>query len=135
MDVYQYLAQSDPLAAKAICNKFGYRTINIKDKSDLATALRTVVKEVGEPAVKEIMENHPDKEAILDMCSKTTEHFKSADGTSESVKSGCGGCKGCSQSKEKDHYMNATGAGLAGQTNTFIIAAALLLAVAIISKN
>lgn len=129
MDVYHYLAHNNPYAAKAICNKFGYRTTNINSKADLGDALKQVVSAEGEPALREVVSNHPDKELIIEMYAPQHEVYKAADGTSEVGKP----CVGCAKTTEKEHYLNAIGSK--SETNTFLMAAALILAVAIISKN
>lgn len=131
MDVYHYLAHNNPYAAKAICNKFGYRTTNINSKSDLGDALKQVVSAEGEPALREVVSNHPDKELIIEMYAPQHEVYKAADGSTETGKP----CNGCAKATEKEHYLTAAGFKTSSETNTFLMAAALILAVAIISKN
>lgn len=136
MNVYQYLSEKNPYVAKSICHNFGYKIANVRDAKDLGACLEQVVSQEGETALKQVMENHPDKEIIIELFGKT----ESSDNTKKSS-CGCGGnCKcggncGC----KKDSYYNFDGKSESrvstSQTNTFIIASALLLAVAIISKN
>lgn len=131
MDVYHYLAHHNPYAAKAICNKFGYRTTNINSKSDLGDALKQVVSAEGEAALREVVTNHPDRELIVEMyIPQSSEVYKSADGTMDIAKP-CG----CPKTDNKDHYLAASGFKSSSESNTFLMAAALILAVAIISKN
>jgi len=138
MNLYSYIAFNNPHAAKAICHKFGYRVANIKSKDDLAECLRSLVSQEGEPALKEILENHPDKEIILEVYGNNKpDHFLGVDGTgSKNHSSSCSCGKNC-HSKSNENYMNADASQnrLATQTNVIIFAAALFLAVAIISKK
>lgn len=63
MNVYLYIAESNPDAAYQICQKYGYfdlRTIN-----DLSDCLRLIVAQNGEGAFNEIMQLHPDREVII----------------------------------------------------------------------
>ena len=66
MDVYKYVAESNPIMAQSIIESFGYEHANTPDMG-----LSQVVSKVGEPALKKVMENHPDKEIILEMFSDT----------------------------------------------------------------
>lgn len=138
MNLYSYIAFNNPHAAKAICHKFGYRVANVKSKEDLAECLRSLVSQEGEPALKAILENHPDKEIILEVYgSPKIDQFLGADGTgSKNTSTSCTCSKNC-ECKSKENYMNADGSQtrLATQTNVIILAAALFLAVAIISKK
>jgi hypothetical protein len=138
MNLYSYIAFNNPHAAKAICHKFGYRVANVKSKDDLAECLRSLVATEGEPALKALLENHPDKDIILEVYgSPKIDQFLGADGMdSRNLGSSCGCGKNC-QCKSRDNYMNADASQtrLATQTNVIILAAALFLAVAIISKK
>ncbi len=136
MNLYSYVANTNPQAAKGICQKFGYRVANVKSKDDLAECLRSLVAQEGETALKEVLENHPDKEIILEVFGQTkTDQFLGVDGTGDkSTSNTCTKNCGCGN---RDNYMNADASQsrLASQTNVIIIAAAFFLAVAIISKN
>jgi len=138
MNLYSYLASANPHAAKAICHKFGYRVANVKSKDDLAECLRSLVAEEGEPALKEVLENHPDKEIILEaFASNRVDQFLGVDGTgSRNTSTSCSCSKNC-DCKTRENYMNADASQtrLASQTNVIIVAAALFLAVAIISTK
>jgi hypothetical protein len=125
MDLYTYVAGSNPYQAKAIIHKYGYSTTNVKSPEDLGICLKKVVSYEGENAFFDVLESHPDKGVLVERYSKK-----------EDVKSlGCG-CSG-----HKEQYMNASGdaenkqTSIVGQTSVFILAAALLLAAAIIVKN
>ena len=127
MDLYTYVAGSNPYQAKAIIHKYGYSTTNVKSPEDLGICLKKVVSYEGENAFFDVLESHPDKGVLVERYSKKEEY-----------KNYSGDC-GCSKSKE--NYTNASGnaenkqISIVGQTNVFILAAALLLAAAIIVKN
>jgi hypothetical protein len=139
MNLYKYVAHANPHGAKAICHKFGYRVANVKTKDDLAECLRELVATEGEPALKEVIENHPDKEIILELLdNKRGDQFFNADGTGSMKHSNCT-CKSCSCKNGDDNskYLNADASQtrLATQTNVIIVAAALFLAVAVLVKK
>lgn len=129
MNVYEYVASSNPNKAMNIVNSFGYEITN---RSDLGRSLRELVANVGEPALVKVLENHPDKDVILEVFSKT-----------EKKESGCGCGGNCG--KAKNAYYNASGEEiteqktnntmLAHQTNAILIVASLFIATALIIKT
>lgn len=128
MSVYQYVADSDPQGAEMIINSFGYE---VTDRNNLGKSLSELVSQVGEPALKKVMEYHPDKDIILEL---NVDNKKS--------ECGCGNCKRASQHHE--HYMNASGNEtpketkpdtLAHQTNVILVVATLFIVTALIYKN
>lgn len=131
MNVYDYVASSNPNKAMNIVNSFGYEVTN---RSDLGRSLRELVANVGEPALVKVLENHPDKDVILEVFSEKEENKS---------KCGCGGK--CGESKQA--YYNASGdteslseqknnnSLLAHQTNAILIVASLFIATALIIKT
>ena len=125
MDVYKYVAESNPIVAQSIIESFGYEHSNTPDMG-----LSQVVAKVGEPALKKVMENHPDKEIILEMFSQT-----------KTSTCGCG-CGNKKQegflnaegnfSKEKD---NSSSNMIAQQTNAMILVSALFIFTALMIKK
>ena len=119
MDVYGYIAQNNPFLARSIIESFGYKVTS----RDMSNNLRELVKAEGEPALIRIMENHPDKDYILELFSEKPTPIKQSNNDNMAYL----------------QYMNASGNSEATkyglQTNTFLLASALILAVAIISKN
>ena len=99
MNVYNYVANSNPYVAKEICNNFGYKIV---DKNNMGENLKKLVVNEGEPALKMILDNHPDKDIILELysdlntpkldcasCTKNNapvEKFLNADGLIEPTK-------------------------------------------------
>ncbi len=142
MNLYTYVANCNPHAAKAICHKFGYRVANARSKDDLAECLRSLVAEEGEPALNEVLDNHPDKDVILErFATQRGDQFMGIDGTvaNKQQSGGCGcGCSGkCRCKVQGENYMNADASQtrIAAQTNVIIVAAAFFLAVAVLSKK
>jgi len=128
MSVYQYVADNDPKGAEMIINSFGYE---VTDKRNLGQSLSELVAQVGEPALKKVMEYHPDRDIILEL-------------SSEDKKSDCG-CDSCKRAKHSHElYMNASGSEtpketkpdtLAHQTNVILVVATLFIVTALIYKN
>ena len=125
MDVYKYVAESNPIMTQSIIESFGYEHANTPEMG-----LSQVVAKVGEPALKKVMENHPDKEIILEMFSQT-----------KTSTCGCG-CGNKKQegflnaegnfSKEKD---NSSSNMIAQQTNAMILVSALFIFTALMIKK
>ena len=128
MDVYSYVASANPAQASNIINSFCYQVTN---KSDMGANLRTLVANEGEPALRAVLAAHPDKDILLEINEPTK-------GSKSKLHCDCKSCR-----KMRENYLNASGreenqseaARSASQTNTFLLAAAMILAVAIISKK
>lgn len=129
MTIYDYIANSNPSASSRIINSFGY---SVSDPNDMSSNLRYLVTQEGEPALKAILDAHPDKDVILEAFSAPEVEPKMS----------CN-CKGRNCSCGRGDFANASGSenGItqasmsAHQTNVFLFAAALILAVAIITKK
>ena len=67
MNVYQYIANNNPDAAYEVCKGYGYHDINTLD--DLSQSLEICVANNGQEAFKNIMELHPDKDALVELFS------------------------------------------------------------------
>jgi len=131
VNIYTYVAASNPYFAKALAHKYGYEFD--KDQK-LDSVLQQLVSYEGEPALMEIVDNHPDKELFLDYFKK-----KYADEL--------GGEKSKNTStNEMAAYMNFTGQLAAAQqvadnkrltseTSLMVLAGAILIAFAIITKK
>ena len=128
MSVYQYVADNDPKGAEMIINSFGYE---VTDRRNLGQSLSELVAQVGEPALKKVMEYHPDRDIILEL-------------SSEDKKSDCN-CGSCKRAREyQDQYLNVSGSEtpketkpdtLAHQTNVILVVATLFIVTALIYKN
>jgi hypothetical protein len=124
MDVYKYVAESNPVMARGIIESFGYEHANTPDMG-----LSQLVAKVGEPALKKVMDNHPDKDVILELFSvdcncksninNNREMFLNANGGGEVV-------------KEKE---NTSSSMIAQQTNAMILVSALFIFTALIIKK
>lgn len=127
MSVYQYVADNDPKGAEMIINSFGYE---VTDRRNLGQSLSELVSQVGEPALRKVMEYHPDRDIILEL-------------NSEDKKSDCT-CGACMRIRQHDQFLNITGSEkpketkpdtLAHQTNVILVVATLFIVTALIYKN
>jgi hypothetical protein len=131
MDIYTYVASSNPYQAKAILHKYGYSIKNAQTSVDIGKCLKDLVLYEGEDALYDILDNHPDKGIIL-------ERYQVKDNKGECKVGSCS-CAKCI-SKEIQ-YMNFSGkdeekSGRSiREVSIFILASALLLASAIIVKK
>ena len=147
MNVYEYVADSNPRIAEQIMNSFNYDIINSPDMG-----LSQLVDKVGEPALIKVMENHPEKEIILELFSKKEDDK----GYNNSGTCGCDSCRNKNRhGNDNEHlnYLNVTGNQkvaqtpntpandstqthlLANQTNVILVVSALFIATALILKN
>lgn len=123
MNLYQRVATANPKGAKAVINQFGYeiRTNN------LPQALKMLVSNEGEPALRAIVDIHPDKELILECCGNDTSSIKKDDSVAKN--------------NNQDMYFNAVGQQMTEAqkstqlTNTFLIASTFIILTALILKN
>jgi hypothetical protein len=124
MDVYKYVAESNPILTQGIIESFGYEHANTPDMG-----LSQLVAREGEPALKKIMDNHPDKNIILELFSNTdtncncnsrkNEGFLNVNGSNEVA-------------KEKE---NSSSNVIAQQTNVMILVSALFIFTALMIKK
>lgn len=129
VNIYAYMAASNPYFAKALAHKYGYEFD--KDQK-LDSVLQQLVSYEGEPALMEIIENHPDKELFMEYYEK--KFAKKEEKQTQAV------------SPELATYMNFTGQieaakqtaenrKLTQETSLMVLAGAVLIAFAIMSKN
>lgn len=124
MNLYQRVAQGNPQGAKSVIKQFGYeiRTNN------LPQALKMLVSKEGEPALRAIVNMHPDKDVILECCAESKAVLEKGDSYN-------------SMSGQNDMYYNAVGQQLTEAqkstqiTNTFLIASTFIILTALILKN
>lgn len=130
MDIYTYIASSNPYQAKSILHKYGYSAKDVRTEADLGKCLKSLVAYEGEDAFSDILESHPDKNVII-------EKFMIEKSEEKNFSGGCG-C-GCNKSKSDANYSNFIGmenmSKSTKEVSTFILASALLLAAAIIVKK
>ena len=115
MDIFDYVAQSNPSSAMSVCRNYGYRLQG--GREGLSHGLRQLVSKEGESAMRDILNAHPDKELFIEVYGQRVPQY---------------------QPPIQQGYFNAIGDGvtssdkLVNQTNIFLMASALLLATAII---
>ena len=124
MNVYDYVANNNPSQAKNIITSFGYK---VKGK-DMGQNLKQLVSLEGEPALKMVMDNHPDKEIILEMFQVENEPMQ---------------CEVCKEREMFDRFLNATGGDNTisdakkseNNFNIVFLAGAMLVSFAILSTK
>lgn len=137
--MYQYVAQSNPAMAKALCHKYGYKITGVSDINGLAECLKQLVANEGETALKDVIKNHPDRELIIEVEELDRVNFAAADG----VRNQHAGCASCKQgSGAYSQYANFNGGEYENKSKsssmsqgTFILASAFLLGMAIIAAK
>lgn len=142
MNVYEYVAESNPRLTAQLMNSFNYDTIDAPDMG-----LSQLVDMVGEKALNKVMDIHPDKEIILELFSKNND-------TKDDV-CNCDSCRRRVRYNDENlNYLNMTGNAvvptatttpandsssnthlLANQTNVILVVSALFIATALILKN
>jgi hypothetical protein len=68
MNVFNYIAQSNPEGVKAVCRKYGYK---LQRNARLGECVKYVVAKEGEQALEDFMALHPDKQYFVEMGSKS----------------------------------------------------------------
>lgn len=131
MDLYTYVASSNPYQAKSILHKYGYSAQGVKDEQDLGVCLKQLVAYEGQDALNDVLSSHPDKEVIVEKYL--------AENKVDSKNNECN-CHSCNHKKELQ-YMNFNGISDAisnkskSDVSVYILVSALLLATAIIVKK
>jgi len=125
MNVYDYIADSNPYVAKEIINSFGY---NVVDKQNMGKNLKSLVANEGESALKMVLDNHPDKDVILELYKEDSK-----------PKIDCGSCK---DKRIAEKFLNADGFAEPNNAKTVesnfsvvFLAGIVVLAFAIVSKK
>ena len=125
MDVYRYIAESNPKVAKDIIESFGYEFANTPDMG-----LSQLVSREGENALKVIMENHPDKDIIIEMFSEKKQTSCGCGCNERRIESFVN-ASGNDSSKEKETSIST----VAQQTNVMILVSALFIFTALMIKK
>jgi len=146
MDIYTYIASSNPHQAKALLYKYGYEPQNVSDESDLGICLKKLVAYEGENAFHDILTYHPDTNVIIEKyenekpTNNRESNFLNVSGQPMVMNHGCVGC-GCGGNRDRN-FSNLSGDSdesksqkSKSEVNVFIMAAALMLAAAIIVKK
>lgn len=126
MTIYEYIARNNPIGAKRVIESFGYVVTQPKKMGD---NLRMLVAQEGEPALKAVVDLHPDKDLILEVfgnecgCKSGKDNFLGADGLLQSAV--------LNNNQQQSDNSNK----MALQTNTLIVALSLLVVAGLILKN
>ena len=135
MDIYTYVATSNPYQAKSILHKYGYSAKDVQNEADLGVCLKKLVAYEGQNAFNDVLSSHPDKEVLVE------KYLVDNKSNKPEYKNYDGGCSCGSCNSKRNDYMKFSGAletasnKSKSEIGLFIIASALLLATAIISKN
>lgn len=130
--MYGYVAENDPYKAKAICHKYGYKMQGVNSKSDLGLLLEQLVAKEGEPALRDIVLNHPDRELIVEMeMSNSDSSIRALPSTTVSERREISYADFVNYIGEEKASRNNS----VSQTNTFLLATAFILGVAIITSK
>jgi len=128
MSVYNHIAESNPNQAADFCLNNGYQPTDIES---IAIYLETIVAQNGESAFKNVMELHPEKEVILELFQQKENNTNRNIDNIVEIKPPV-----MLSTTTSSNMMNATGnAGSSQQTNTYILVAALIVSIAIISMK
>ena len=137
MNVFYYIAENNPDACLNLCHTYGYVQDDVHSIDDLVLCMQNVVASEGEPAMKDVLKLHPDKGVILETFGGQPLAV-GYDGTLNAVPPQKRNCSGCDYHAMKN--FNASGDTTTASSSTtqvgiFIVAAALLLSVAIITRK
>lgn len=127
MSDFSEIARRNPSGAISIINSFGYEVI---DRSNLGRSLDELVAQKGEPALRKIMEIHPDKEIILEFFGDKQDSKKICDCASKMFPLQHYNASGNEMSAAKDNS-----AIIASQTNLTILVSAGLIVMALLMNN
>jgi hypothetical protein len=137
MNVYLYIAENKPDEAYEICKKYGY--FNINSIEELADCLKNIVAEKGQDSFEEILNIHPEKEVILEIFDKKKvvdtkpieEVIQLMFDKNKPVEKDCG----CMKSADASPSSPSSPSPVVSQTNTYILAGALIVSLAILSMK
>lgn len=129
--MYEYIAYNNPHGALMLLQSYG---LKIRDTKNLGSALRKLVAQYGERALRQVAELHPDKELIMDV-------YEHADGGG--CNCGCGGKISLGKEMRENFYgvdgtttaKPSDNAIISHQTNVILLMATILIAAAIITKK
>ncbi len=130
MDIYGYVADSNPQACQDLCTKYGFQA-QASNTQELGDCMVALCQEVGMAALQDLVALHPDKELILEQYAAP-----SAGAVAQTPPCGCSKCKGGGPVAErymddlKDNnifHMN--------QAGMFIIGGLIVLTLAIVSTK
>jgi len=137
MNVYTYIAEKNPYGAKAVCHSLGYKVSGVKTASDLGYCLAQIVDKEGESGLRKVMEQHPDKDVLCELFAERNIPANDTQKQSEFL-----GGNNYDYGNMSQRYMNFDGNRdysnsvlTTSANNTVLIASALIIAVAIMSKN
>ena len=125
--MYDYIAKTNPVGARQVIESHGYKVVNPRS---MGGNLRMLVAQEGEPALRSIVELHPDKDIIMEVFEADKKNsFMNADGLSGL------GLIAENNRNQMAQQNNSDSTKLAMQTNALVIVAAIIIAAAIITNK
>lgn len=134
MNVYSYIAESNPQGCFEICKKYGF--FQVADVKEMSDVLQTIVGMENEDAFKDVMDLHPDKAVILELFEKKIDGpmtKQECDDLSGVMLNANGGRQRI-RDRRRIFAANGQQQGSASQTNTYILVGAIIVALAIVSS-
>lgn len=131
MNLYQRVALANPKGAREVISSYGYEIRT----NDLSRALKLLVSNEGEQALRSIVGIHPDKEIILECFGSVEKPHQHEDDCD---------CKKNKQTEISENYansyMNAVGKMTEAQkesqlTNSFLMVSAVLILGALLIRQ
>jgi hypothetical protein len=132
MNVYQYIAETNPDASYELCNQYG--VYDIQSFNELSSGLMGIVAQDGENGFKKVMELHPDREVVLELFQVVPEAPKTEPTPIVIKDCGCDGSGNMMNANGLTNSINAVNSGLAMNTNTIILISALIVSISIIAS-
>jgi hypothetical protein len=127
VNIYSYTAAANPYFVKSLAHKYGY---TFDKDQPLSSVLQQLVTYEGEPVLMEIIENNPDKELFMEYYEKKYakhEVEKKEDSKLLEYMNFSGQVQAAQQSVENKR--------LTSETSLMVLAGAVLIAFAIMSKK
>lgn len=130
VNIYSYTAAANPYFVKSLAHKYGY-TFD-KDQS-LSSVLQQLVTYEGEPVLMEIIENNPDKELFMEYYEKKyakKDEEKKEDSKLLEYMNFSGQVQAAQAAQQSIENKRLT-----SETSLMVLAGAVLIAFAIMSKK
>lgn len=138
MDMYEYVATNVPDQCQALCEKYGF-AVQAETTGDLGDCMEQLVAEMGEPALKDMVAIHPDRDLILEQYGTSTSGGGASTQPAAGTGCGCSKCKGAGPVSESYIHAAAQQQGNnifhVNQAGMFIIGGLVLVTLAVIARN
>lgn len=134
--MFEYIATDAPQQCASLCAKYGYQA-QAQTTADMADCMGQLVHAVGEPALRDLVALHPDKDLILEQFGGGTAGGSWTGGSTGGC--GCQSCKSAGMGAATQQYLQggvkASDFIHTHQAGLFIIGGLLVVTLAIISTK